>query len=81
MYPWVGFSSAMGRVAELRWKSSVAAGEMDPIWLLERGMEEKAREREEEEDKSLDLLDRRRQDMAVDELGDVEWFEMEESTE
>lgn len=62
----------MGRVAELRWKSSVAAGEMDPIWLLERGMEEKAREREEEEDKSLDLLDRRRQDMVVDELGDVE---------
>lgn len=33
---------------------------MDPIWLLERGMEEKALEREEEGDKSLDLLDRRR---------------------
>jgi len=54
----------------VRWKCSPAAAEeSDPaMWLVERGMEEKVEEREEEEDKNnLDLVDLRSQDMVIDE--------------
>lgn len=50
----------------VRWKCSAAgaAGERDPV---ERGMEEKVEEREEEEDKkSFDFVDLRSQDMVID---------------
>lgn len=52
----------------VRWKCSAAgaAGERDPV---ERGMEEKVEEREEEEDKKsfdFDFVDLRSQDMVID---------------
>jgi hypothetical protein len=45
---------------------------MAPIWLVERGIEEKVLEREEVEDKRLDLVDLRSQDMVwvIDELSE-----------
>ena len=58
-----------GRVVVLRWKfSATAAGERSPtMWLVERGMEEKVEEWEEEEDKNnFDMVDLRSKDMVID---------------